>query len=106
MPTYEYKCKKCSSRFELRRALAARDDAAPCPKCKSRSTTRMIIQRLTVTRGVRPNAAEGEGEPEDFLDGAEDHFDDGDSGHGHSHGPGGHSHAGDHGGVNTGLTPV
>ncbi|MSQ31459.1 MAG: zinc ribbon domain-containing protein [Dehalococcoidia bacterium] len=89
MPTYEFRCKKCSNLFELRRALAARDDAAPCPACKSRSTSRVIIQRLNVMRGARPNAAAGEGEPEDFLDGGADDFG------GHGHGGGGHEHGGD-----------
>ena len=84
MPTYEYRCKKCGNRFDLRRALAARDEAAPCPACKSRSTTRVVIQKFGVMRGVRPNAAAGEGEPEDFLDGGDDHF-----AGGHSHGGGG-----------------
>ena len=36
MPTYEYRCKKCGNRFDLRRALAARDEAAPCPTLYSR----------------------------------------------------------------------
>ena len=101
MPSYDYNCKKCGHRFELRRSIATRDDVAPCPSCKSKSTARKTINRLNVIRGVRPIAELGEGEAEDFLDGAEDHFDDGMGGdHGHSHGPGGHSHAGDHGGVN------
>ena len=85
MPTYEYKCKKCSTLFDLRRNIAARDEAAPCPSCKSKSTTRMVVQQFGMV-GARPNAAMGEGESEDFLDGA-------DFG-------GGHNHGGDHGGVN------
>lgn len=103
MPTYDYLCKKCGNKFELRRSIATRDDAAPCPSCKSKSTARKTINRLNVLTGVRPRAELGEGEAEDFLDDAEDMFDDGmGGGHGHSHGPGGHSHThgGDHGGVN------
>ncbi|MFA7249585.1 MAG: zinc ribbon domain-containing protein [Dehalococcoidia bacterium] len=92
MPTYEYRCKKCSNRFELRRTIAARDEQAPCPACRSRSTDRVLIQPLNVLRGARPNAAAGEGEPEDFLDGGDDFGGGGFGGHGHSHGPGGHSH--------------
>ena len=100
MPSYDYTCKKCGHRFELLRPLAKRDDPAPCPSCKSKSTTRKTINRLAVVRGVRPIAELGEGEAEDFLDGGDDDFGGGD--HGHSHGPGGHSHThgGDHGGVN------
>ncbi len=99
MPSYDYQCKKCEHRFELRRSIATRDDSAVCPACKSKRTARKQINRLNVVRGVRPIAELGEGEAEDFLDGAEDHFDDG-MGGGHAHGSGGHSHAGDHGGVN------
>jgi len=101
MPTYDYVCKKCQAKFELRRSIATRDDVAPCPSCKSKSTARKTINRLNVLTGVRPRAELGEGEAEDFLDDADDMFDDGmGGGHGHGHGPGGHSHAGDHGGVN------
>ncbi|MEI6136670.1 MAG: zinc ribbon domain-containing protein [Chloroflexota bacterium] len=82
MPTYEYQCKKCSNVFEMRRSLAARDEAAPCPSCKSKDTTRNWIQKFGVMNGARPNAADGEGESEDF-------FDDGGGEDGeHSHGDG------------------
>ena len=94
MPSYEYRCKKCSHKFELLRRIAARDDATVCPNCKSKTPKRVEIQRIAVLRGTRPNAAMGEGEAEDFLD---DDGDD-DAGHGHSHGPGGHTHD-HHGGV-------
>ena len=89
MPIYEYRCKKCDNRFELMRRLAARDDAAPCPNCKSRRTARIQVQRIATITGTRPDALAGEGEAEDFLDGGDDF-----GGHGHSHGPGGHSHGG------------
>ena len=82
MPIYEYHCKKCEQRFELMRRLAARDDAAPCPHCKSRRTARVEVQRIALMTGTRPNAAMGEGESEDFLDGSG-------HGHGHSHGDSG-----------------
>ena len=94
MPTYDYRCQKCGAKFELRRSIAARDDAAPCPSCKSKSTARNTINRLNILSGVRPRAELGEGEAEDFLDAGDD-FGGGDFGeHGHSHGPGGHSHGG------------
>ena len=81
MPSYEYRCTKCKTKFELLRRIAARDDAAPCPKCKATQTARIEVQRIGVIRGVRPNAMAGEGEPEDFLDGDDDDF-----GGEHSHG--------------------
>jgi putative FmdB family regulatory protein len=74
MPIYEYRCRKCDQRFELMRRLAARDDAAPCPHCKSRATTRVQMQRVAVITGVSPDAAAGEGEAGDFLDGGDDDF--------------------------------
>ncbi len=89
MPIYEYRCTKCDARFELRRGLAARDEPAPCPQCKSRATSRIQIQRIATLTGIRPDAAAGEGEAEDFLDDMG-----GGHGHGHSHGPGGHDHGG------------
>jgi putative FmdB family regulatory protein len=79
MPIYEYRCKKCTQRFELMRRLAQRDAPAPCPHCKSKATARVTIQRIAVMTGATPDAAAGEGEPEDFLGG-------GDHGHGHDHG--------------------
>lgn len=94
MPTYEYRCAKCKTKFELLRRIPARDEVAACPKCKSKQTARIEVQKIATLRGVRPNAAMGEGEAEDFLD---DDGDD-DAGHGHAHGPGSHTHD-HHGGV-------
>ena len=94
MPSYEYRCPKCKTKFELLRPIAARDDEATCPKCKATTPKRIEVQRVAVLRGVKPNALLGDGEPEDFFD----DDDDLDAGHGHSHGPGGHSHD-HHGGV-------
>ncbi len=71
MPIYEYGCKKCGNKFELIRRLPKRDDPAPCPKCNSKTPKRIEMQRVAVPRGVRPNAAMGEGEAEDFLDGGD-----------------------------------
>jgi putative FmdB family regulatory protein len=31
VPLYEYRCKTCDDRFELRRPMAEADDPAPCP---------------------------------------------------------------------------
>ncbi len=68
MAIYEYGCKKCSNTFELIRRVAARDDAAACPKCGSKTPKRNTIQRVAILGGARPDAMMGEGEPEDFMD--------------------------------------
>jgi putative FmdB family regulatory protein len=73
VPIYEYHCKKCQHRFDLMRRLADRDNAATCPECKSRRTTRSTVTAFAVLSGASPNAGLGEGEPEDFMD----------DGHGH-----------------------
>ena len=31
MPTYEYRCRTCETRFEVRRPMAEADEPAPCP---------------------------------------------------------------------------
>ena len=31
MPTYEYRCRTCETRFEVRRPMAEADSPAPCP---------------------------------------------------------------------------
>ena len=84
MPSYEYRCPKCKTKFELLRRIAARDDEAVCPNCKAKTPKRIEVQRVAMLRGVRPNALEGEGEPEDFLD-DDELFDDPGAG-GHTHG--------------------
>ena len=77
MPNYEYGCKKCGTKFEKVRRLAQRDDKIACPECKSKTPKRIEIQRVAILQGARPNAAEGEGEAENFLDGGDDFdFDD------------------------------
>jgi putative FmdB family regulatory protein len=74
MAIYEYGCQKCKKKFELIRRVAARDDAATCPHCGSKTGKRNQIQRVAIITGVRPDAMAGEGEPEDFLDGSDDDF--------------------------------
>jgi putative FmdB family regulatory protein len=41
MPLYEYKCPKCELEFELLRPYSKADNAAPCPKCKSKAKRAM-----------------------------------------------------------------
>ena len=33
MPIYEYECRKCSHKFELRRSFTDRDSEIKCPEC-------------------------------------------------------------------------
>ena len=33
MPIYNYECKKCGERFELRRSLNDSDEEIGCPRC-------------------------------------------------------------------------
>ncbi len=33
MPVYEYECKACGERFELRRGFSDSDSEVKCPKC-------------------------------------------------------------------------
>lgn len=42
MPTYSYKCKKCSEGFEAFRSISARDEKIECPKCASLETERLV----------------------------------------------------------------
>lgn len=37
MPTYEYRCPKCGTEFELKRPMSESNKTAVCPKCGSRS---------------------------------------------------------------------
>ena len=37
MPTYEYRCSKCKTEFELKRPMSESNKTAICPKCGSRS---------------------------------------------------------------------
>lgn len=34
MPTYDYRCNKCGSRFEVFQSITA-ESAAPCPECNN-----------------------------------------------------------------------
>ena len=43
MPTYEYRCEKCGKQFARIESISAHDRTkASCPKCKSRSVTRVF----------------------------------------------------------------
>lgn len=42
MPLYEYKCRKCHTRFELLRRMSDVDRNVKCPKCGSPAVEREI----------------------------------------------------------------
>jgi len=42
MPIYEYQCKKCGEKFELRRSLQEKEEEPECPRCGIRDTRRMF----------------------------------------------------------------
>jgi putative FmdB family regulatory protein len=46
MPTYEYVCSECKTRFELRRSIKQIDDPAICPNCQSSHVARQISRVL------------------------------------------------------------
>lgn len=72
MPIYEYRCKKCSKKFELLRRLAARDDAAKCPHCNAAGATRVQFQRVAVLTGASPDIMSDDASPEEFGFGDDD----------------------------------
>ncbi len=42
MPVYEYKCKKCGEKFELRRGFFQIRGLIKCPKCGSEDAERIF----------------------------------------------------------------
>ncbi len=47
MPIYEYKCKKCGDKFELRLGLFHNNKSVKCPKCGSDDPERVISSFMT-----------------------------------------------------------
>ncbi len=45
MPTYEYECRRCSTRFEVRRRFSE-NSSVPCPKCQSEA--RLVFSPVPV----------------------------------------------------------
>lgn len=61
MPIYEYHCRKCTQDFELMRKVAQMDDAAKCPFCASRATSRKLSTfALVVSHSNRGRDDEGD----------------------------------------------
>ena len=42
MPVYEYKCKSCGEKFEVRCSLQDQEKEPKCPKCGSHDTQRVF----------------------------------------------------------------
>ena len=42
MPIYEYECKSCGHRFELRRGIADSDSEVRCPQCGAEQARRVF----------------------------------------------------------------
>ena len=51
MPIYEYKCEKCSFKFELLKNMGE-DGGAPCPECQSHSH-RILSPTYYIWKGAR-----------------------------------------------------
>ena len=45
MPTYEYECRRCSVRFEVKRSFTE-NSSVPCPKCQGE--TRLVFSPVPV----------------------------------------------------------
>jgi putative FmdB family regulatory protein len=61
MPFYEYQCDNCGEKFELRRAIHAGDDPAPCPRCESLDSKRQVSLFMSFVKGPDATQAAGSG---------------------------------------------
>lgn len=88
MPTYDFRCTSCDAVFEAFRSFAQGTEDVVCPEDGEQATRLFSPPLDMIVYGgkssgspvVPPGGAPGAG------------------GHGHSHGPGGHSHGGGGGG--------
>jgi putative FmdB family regulatory protein len=51
MPIYEYECKKCGEKFELRRGFNDLDEEIKCPKCGTKHPKRVLSNFMTGSSG-------------------------------------------------------
>ena len=42
MPIYEYECRNCGEKFELRRGITDDDSEIKCPKCEAANPRRIL----------------------------------------------------------------
>jgi putative FmdB family regulatory protein len=59
MPRYEYRCRPCSSTFELTRPMAESSDPAPCPQ--GHTDTVKLLSAVAVGGTAAPSAGNAGG---------------------------------------------
>ncbi len=51
MPVYEYECKSCGEKFELRRSMSDSSNEVKCPKCGDENAQRVFSLFATGSSG-------------------------------------------------------
>jgi putative FmdB family regulatory protein len=51
MPIYEYECRSCGEKFELRRGITESDSEIKCPKCEATNPRRVFSVFSTGSSG-------------------------------------------------------
>ena len=96
MALYEYFCKKCEVSFEIRMPMAEVTQFSPCPNCDERASKVLgnfaLVGRVEASSGDGPAPWEDESASSSADNSSTDLPDLGGHSHGHSHGPGGHTH--------------
>jgi putative FmdB family regulatory protein len=87
MPVYDYRCPKCGEEFEVNRPRSEAGNPALCPKDGA------VGVRLFTSVGILRGAGDTSSSGDDFgLGGMGGMGGDFGQDHGHSHGPGSHTH--------------
>jgi putative FmdB family regulatory protein len=79
MPRYDFHCPKCGLDFEVSRPFSRADEAANCPVDGAESVRVFSMNTNFILKGGAESATPPPMAPPS-------------GGHGHSHGPGGHTH--------------
>lgn len=94
MALYEYRCRSCGQVTERRMPMSNVQQRIKCPACGKQA--QKVIGAFSVIGRVEAGVGDG---PAPWDDGGDDDGGAGDDdglgglgGHGHSHGPGGHTH--------------
>jgi putative FmdB family regulatory protein len=93
LPTYAYRCEGCGSQYEKRESFSA-PARQKCPTC-GKMAQRVLFAPPIVFKGSGFYKTDSRGSSSDdsFTPSTPSTTPAPDSGHGHSHGPGGHTHA-------------
>ena len=83
MPIYDYRCPKCGLEFEVSRSFSRATEPAMCPADGTESE-RLFRMPMTFVKGGTIGTGGGSAMPPEGADLGHDH--------GHTHGPGGHTH--------------